>query len=112
MNPAFSAPAAVPHSRQILHELGIPVHRVGFRLLCSALDQYSRNDRLSLTKHLYPAIAVQFGYRDWHAVEHAIRLVILQAWESQASHAWHIYFPYCCKAPSNKQFLATIAEYL
>ena len=96
----------------ILHELGIPVHRIGFRFLCMAEICYCINDRQSLTKELYPAVAEYFGYTDWHPVEHAIRQVILQAWTSQNSTAWCYYFPYCKKPPSNKLFLATIAEHL
>ena len=98
--------------KHILHELGIPVHRIGFRLLCMAVICYCMDDTQSLTKELYPTVARYFGYTDWHPVEHAIRLVILQAWDSHATHAWAYYFPYCRKPPSNKLFFATIVEYL
>ena len=98
--------------RQLLHILGIPVHRVGFRLLCTAMVLYCRNDATSLTKELYPEVAARFGYHDWHAVEHAIRLAILHGWQNQTTAIWHYYFPHCRKAPSNKQFIATLAEFL
>ena len=98
--------------RAILHELGIPVHRVGFRMLSMAVVCYRLNDTQSLTKELYPSVAKHFGYTDWHPVEQAIRLVILQAWGSQTAQAWEYYFPYCRKPPSNKLFFATIVEHL
>ena len=98
--------------KNILHELGIPVHRVGFRMLCMAVVCYCLDDSQSLSKELYPAIARNFGYTDWHPVEQAIRLVILQAWHSQAANAWEYYFPHCRKPPSNKLFFATIVEHL
>ena len=96
----------------ILHELGLPVHRLGYKQLCVAIPLFSENGMLSLTKELYPFIAQQFGCADWRSVEHTIRLAIMYAWENGDRSLWEAYFPYCKKPPSNKQFIATIAEYL
>ena len=97
---------------RMLHELGIPIHRIGYKQLCIAIVRFAGNDSQSLTKELYPFIAAQYGYADWHPVEHSIRLVILHAWENRDPGVWYRYFPGLCRQPSNKQFIATIAEFL
>lgn len=94
----------------ILHELGIPVHRIGYKQLCLAIAYFAQDDTQSLTKELYPRIAVHFGYNDWHPVEHAIRLAICHAWSVRAAGSWEQYFSCTAKSPSNKQFIVTIAE--
>lgn len=96
----------------ILHELGIPVHRVGYKHLSMAIQLYAQNDSQSLTKELYPRIADAFGYSEWHPVEHGIRLALLQAWDNRMPRTWERYFPCSRKCPSNKQFIATIVEFL
>lgn len=105
---------AVPERtvNHILHELGLPVHRIGYKQLCLAIVHYSQNDIQSLSKELYPFVAARFGYRDWHPVEHAMRLVICQAWSQRPPGLWEQYFTDTTKPPSNKQFIATIAELL
>lgn len=99
-------------TRQMLHELGFPVHLIGYKQLCIAIPQYSMNDNQSLTKDLYPYMAKCFRYYSWRAVERAIRNVIQVAWENRNPAVWEDYFPGLRKAPSNKQFIATIAERL
>lgn len=96
----------------ILHELGLPVHRIGYKQLCLAIVLYSQNDIQSLSKELYPAVAAHFGYTDWRPVEHAIRLAIYHAWSIRVPGLWEQYFTGTTKPPSNKQFIATIAELL
>lgn len=97
---------------RILHELGIPVHRIGYKQLCIAIVSFAQNDSQSLTKELYPFIAYRYGYADWHPVEHSMRLAILHAWKNRDPAAWYRYFPGQSRMPSNKQFIATIAEFL
>jgi hypothetical protein len=47
---------------------------------------------------------------DWRAVEFAIRKTILSAWENRDPEKWEVYFPGITKAPTNKQFVATLAQ--
>ena len=98
------------HTRVILHELGVPVHRNGYRQLGVAIPCFALDDTQSLSKELYPYVAARFGHTDWRCVEHAIRLVILDAWDRRDPEVWEQYFPNCRKPPSNKQFIATLAE--
>lgn len=37
-------------TRLMLHELGFPVHLIGYKQLCIAIPQYSMDDSQSLTK--------------------------------------------------------------
>lgn len=99
-------------TRQTLIELGIPINRVGFQYLCIAIPAYAKDSMQSLTKELYPAIGIQFGYPNGYAVERAIRNVIVEAWEHGSADTWAQCFPWCSKAPSNSLFIATLAERL
>lgn len=95
---------------QLLHLLGIGIHRLGYQYLRSAIVRFAADDTQSLSKELYPDIAEQFGIADWRSVERAIRAVILDAWENRNEAVWEPYFPNRKKAPTNKQFLAVLAE--
>ncbi len=97
---------------QMLRELRIGIHRLGYRQLFIAIPCYAMDDMQSLSKELYPYIAEYFGYSDWHPVEHAIRVAIVDAWEHRDPIVWEYYFPGSKKPPSNKQFIATLAERL
>lgn len=94
----------------MLHELALPIHRRGYSCLCIGIPRFAPDRSQSLSKELYPCIAKYYGYSDWHAVESAIRDVILTAWENRDPVVWEKYFPNQGKVPSNKQFIATLAE--
>ena len=96
----------------ILHELRLGIHRLGYRQLLILIPRYALDSSQSLSKELYPYVAELFGYVTWHPVEHASRDVILDAWERRDPEVWEKYFPGATKAPSNKQFIATIAEHI
>lgn len=97
-------------TKAILHELGIAVHRIGYKQLRIGIPRFAQDDSMSLTKELYPYIAHELGCSDWRTIEHSIRGVILTAWERRDPEVWTAYFPACRKAPSNKLFIATLAE--
>ena len=99
-------------TRQMLHELVIPAHWLGYKVLCEAIPLYAENCRQSITKELYPALAKRFGYASIHSVEHPIRYAVSCAWERRDAEIWDAYFPRQEKAPSNLLFIATLAEYL
>lgn len=97
---------------KMLHELQIGIHRLGYRQLFIAIPCYALDNNQSLSKELYPYVAEYYGYKDWHPVEHAIRVAIIDAWEHRDPFTWEYYFPGSKKAPSNKRFIATLAERL
>ena len=107
---------AVPAQQTIithrLMELGIPIHRVGFRQLCMAIAIYAEDTSRLLSKEIYPVIAAELGFPDWRSVEHAIRDVVVYTWKRRDNAVWEKYFPGCKSAPTNKRFIATFAQYI
>lgn len=99
-------------TRQFLHELNIPVHRVGYRHLCIAIPRYAQDVSQSLTKDIYPYVASRYRDSEWNSVERAVRSVIRDAWERRDAAVWDRYFPNCRRVPSNKLFISMLAEYV
>lgn len=97
---------------QLLLRFGIPAHRIGFKYLCIALVDFTKENPPFFTKELYPSIAKKAGLPDWRAVEHGIRQVICAGWKYGNKALWNKYFPGVKRPPSNKQFIATITEYI
>ena len=97
---------------RMLHELCLPVYRLGYKQLCVGIPHYRENGIQNLSKDLYPWLAEQFDHVSPQAVEHAIREAIRYAWEHRDPEVWAQYFPGSAKQPSNKQFIATLAERL
>ena len=99
-------------SGRLLHLLGCPVHRIGFRQLCVAIPLFAKGEVSSVCKELYPLIARTMGCSDWRAVERSIRCEILDGWKNGDPKMWDRFFPGRSKAPSNKEFICTMAELL
>ena len=93
-----------------LGRLNIPVYLSGYRQLCVAIPLFAVDDTQTMCTDLYPAVAKVLGHVDWRAVEYSIRRVILAAWKHRDPEVWEAYFPGFQKAPSNKQFIATLAQ--
>ena len=94
----------------LLHALRFRVHLVGYSHLLMLIPCYALDNTLSLTKELYPYAANRLGYASWSPIEHAVRVSILDAWSRRDPGLWDRYFPGQKKPPSNKHFLATLAE--
>ena len=97
---------------RILLHLRFSAHRLGYQQLLVLIPRYARDSRQSLSKELYPYAAKRFGYASWQPVEHAVRVAIQDAWERREPEVWEKYFPGAEKVPSNKQFIAAIAEHI
>ena len=102
----------VPEIVRLLNELRIGAHRNGYRQLILLICCYLPEGNRSLTKELYPFVAGRFGYSGWHPVEHTVRTAILDAWDRRVPEVWEKYFPGSKRAPTNKQFIAVLAETL
>ena len=98
------------HTLRILHELHFGAHRLGYRQLLFLIPCYALNNSQSLTKERYPCAARHFGYSSWHPIERTVRIAILDAWKQRDYKTWDKYFPGIATPPSNKQFIAVIAE--
>ena len=98
--------------KQILRDLGIPVHRKGYRQLIVAILLYLQDENQSLTTEIYPGVSTTVGCADWRIVERDTRYAIQYAWEHGDPDIWHLYFPQSRKSPSNKLFISTLAQLL
>lgn len=95
-----------------LHLLGIPSHLNGFKMLCLAISLYRQDPLQSLSKETYPAVAELLGNKhEVRTVEHDIRSAIRIGWRHRDPAVWQGYFPHS-KPPSNKKFIAAIADRL
>jgi len=97
---------------RILLELGIPAHRAGYSQLCIAIPHFSEYKNANLSDGLYFYVSNTLHCTGWRAVERAIRHVITDAWKRRDPEVWAQYFPFCKRPPSNKRFIATLAEYI
>ena len=93
-----------------LQELNTPMHLSGYRCLCVAISSFAQDISQSMCNELYPTVAKKLGYMDWRAVEFAIRRTILCAWKHRDPEKWEAYFPDITKAPTNKCFIANLAQ--
>lgn len=99
-------------TENMLLELHVPIHRVGFEQLCIAIPCFARDPAQSLSKELYPQVAEHFGNADWRSVERAIREAIYYAWNHGDPAVWEAYFPGQLTAPSNRLFIITLSRRL
>lgn len=93
-----------------LRKLNIPMHLAGYRYLCVAIPLFAQDISQSICNELYPTVAKAMGYKDWRTVEFSIRRVIRAAWKYREVDIWNEYFPGITKAPTNKQFIASLAQ--
>lgn len=95
-----------------LLRLGLPPHRAGFAQLRVGIPLFAQDEHQLLKKELYQAIAELCGNDNTEQVERAIRQVIKEAWQHRDKAVWEEYFPGSEKAPSNKKFIAVLAQQL
>lgn len=108
----MEATAMLSVQEQVLYDLcrlNIPIHLSGHRQLCLAIPLFATDISQQMCNEIYPAVSKLLGYTDWRAVEFSIRRAILSAWEHGDPEVWDEYFPGIHRAPSNKQFIATLA---
>ena len=98
--------------RRILLNLGFCAHHSGYKQLKIGIVRYSLDDQQCLDSELYPYIVKELNCIDEEAVERSIGRSIAFAWNHGDREKWEQYFPGCKKTPSNKRFIATIAEFV
>ena len=96
--------------KQILLELGFSPHLAGYKQLKCGILQFALDDRQCLTFELYPLISQKLNCSGASAIERSIRRSIALAWKNGSQREWEKYFPGYTKPPTNKQFIAVIAE--
>lgn len=90
-------------------------HR-GFAYLRESVLIFYRNPGMSITKELYPAVAVKFDGVTWQQVERSIRSAISCAWTKSGETGWAELLPDIfggiTKCPSNGDVITRLAEHL
>lgn len=101
---------------ELLLRLGFQTHMHGYEQLLRAIPMFSRDPRQPLNKVICTAIAKELGLSGQKPVERSIRAAIIQSYRCGDTGLWDHLFPEEAlksrKAPSNKQFVARISEYL
>lgn len=92
-----------------LDALAIGKNLTGYRCLLAVIP-FFKSDANFMLKEVYPDVAKLCGLNDDRCVEHAIRTAIRDAWERRDPAVWSYYFPNHTHCPSNKEFIARIAE--
>ena len=82
----------------------------GFAQLRVGIPMFAQDPSLRLGKELYPTIASICGSLSATTVEHTIRTAIENAWRQGNREIWNEFFPGCEKCPSNKKFIARMAQ--
>ncbi len=95
-----------------LLRLSMAPHRIGFTQLRVGIPLFAQDSSQVLKKELYTAIAAVCGNDNTDQVEHSIRQSIRQAWETGDQSIWKVLFPKHKKWPSNKEFIARMAQLL
>lgn len=95
-----------------LNRLGLPAHRAGFTQLRVGIPVFAQDESQLLKKELYPAIATLCNNDNPAQVERSIREVIKEGWNKGDRVVWEAYFPGNQKPPTNKVFIATLAQRL
>ena len=106
--------AATPQQivEEHLRRLGLPPHLAGFAQLRTGIPLFAQDENQQLEKELYPAIAELCGNRSVDQVERSIRQTIKEAWKNGDKKVWAEYFPGRTTAPTNKVFIAVLAQRL
>ena len=101
---------------ELLLRLGFQTHRDGYKQLLIAIPMFARDSRQPVNKVIYTAIAEDLGLSGPKLVERSIRAVIEDYWSCADAALWTYLFPPESLrgriAPTNKQFIARVTEYL
>lgn len=100
---------------EILHEIGIPAHIMGYQYLRYAIKLAVEDMTVInfITKQLYPQVAVKFNTTG-SRVERAIRHAIECAWDRGDMEVLQKWFGYSVSLakgkPTNSEFIALVAD--
>ena len=104
-------PTAQERTAEHLHKLHVPLWN-GFDDLRIAIPLFAQDPGIGIVKELYPAVAVLRGRDNWQQVEKAIRHVKEYAYAHRNDGVWSEYFPDTSHCPTNKEFIARLAEFI
>ena len=94
-----------------LHRINAP-HWGGYDDIRVGVPLFSQDSNQSMVKEFYPAVADLRGRDNWQQVEKAIRDVKEYAYEHRDDDVWKEYFSDTSKCPTNREFIARLAEFI
>lgn len=94
-----------------LTALGLCSGHDGYQQLRLGIPLFRQDPALRLGKELYPAVITLWGSGTPKQIEHSIRLAITTAWNERDKAVWSRYFPGYERCPSNKDFIARLAQF-
>lgn len=94
-----------------LKRLGLRADRLGTMYLRMAIPLFASNRHQTLSKDIYPLITAQTGATD-DSIHAAMHAVILTAWKKRDDALWQEYFPDTSRCPPNREFIATLSDYV
>lgn len=106
-------PPADPQSIAAAHlaALGFSGKHAGYHQLRVGIPLFRQDPSLRMDKELYPAIAVRLAQGTPKQISRSIDTAIQAAWAQRDSAVWDRYFPGCTDCPTNKAFIARLAEF-
>lgn len=109
--PESLPPTAQERATEHLHKLHVP-NWSGFDDLRIAIPLFAQDPSIGIVKELYPAVVVLRGRDNWKQVEKAIRHAKEYAYTHRNDAVWSEYFPNTSHCPTNKEFIARLAEFI
>lgn len=94
-----------------LNRLNVP-HWGGFDDLRIAVPLYAQDPTQSMVKELYPAVVTLRNRKSWQQVEKAIRDAKEYAYQHRKEDIWKEYFPDSSRCPTNREFIARLADFI
>lgn len=113
--PAVSRPDPRVTVSNLLLSLNVPTKLRGYGYLRQAVLMMAKDPRQSITKELYPAVAVSCGGTAAQ-VERSVRSAIQAAWDNRDEQVWRLYFQAgsdgLIQRPTNAAFITCLADRL
>ena len=111
--PVFSHPEPRAMVSNTLLRLGIPTKLRGYTYLREAILIMAQSPGQSITKELYPSVAVACGATATQ-IERSIRSAVNTAWVHSDRNIWQLYFPPgdsgSIPKPTNAAFISRLAD--
>ena len=111
--PVFSHPEPRSTVSNTLLRLGIPTKLRGYSYLREAILIMAQSPGQSITKELYPAVAIACGATATQ-IERSIRSAVSTAWSQSDRQIWQLYFPPdntgTIPKPTTASFISRLAD--
>lgn len=108
-NPRPADPQSIAAAH--LSKLGLDSALDGYQQLRIGIPLFAQDPALRLGKELYSVIITLWHKSNPTSIERNIRTAIVAAWKQRDKAVWDVYCPGLTKCPSNKKFIAQLAQF-